>query len=174
MRYVKWILVGIAAIIGYKVFRRVEAYRAANKGQTTKTDATARRPGMVSNLLDDLTGAFNLGPNPSVPPTPSGYGPGAPGISAGTPFLYNEGYTAPDSDTRIPTFLQGVTGGVQDPAMPGSSPPGIIGPAPIGGSNQYTIPWYSRALMAMHVYQQPSGIASTNPPFPVKSGSLPN
>ncbi len=134
MRYVKWILGGLAVIIGYKVYLRVQA-KSTVQSKGAATTADNRQPGMIANLLDDVKGVFNFGPNPSVPTIAGAYG--FVGVQAPTG---DDGYVSVDSDTRVPTFLEGATGGVQDPAMEGTAPPPVLGPPPAGGSGAYYSP----------------------------------
>jgi len=130
MRYVKWILAGLAGIIAYKVYIRM-------RGRTTGKDANVttpdnRQPGVVDNMLKSVSGFFNFGPNPSVPTLPSAYG------AVGTqPAPGSETYVATDSDHRVPEFLAGATGGHVDEALPGQAPPMPVGPPPAAGSGGY-------------------------------------
>jgi len=158
MRWVKWVLAGIAGIIAYKVYNRVQAFRASkNKGAIDTTEN--RAPGFVGNLLDDVKGAFNFGPNPSVPAIASAYG-----FVGSQPPTGSEGYVATNSDHRIPSFLQGATGGVQDPAMQGDAPPPVLGPPPTAGSGAYFAP---RSGIATENYRaaggRKGGLTNTNP-----------
>ena len=133
MRFVKWIVLAVGAVVSYKVYERL----TKNNQTTKKSDKLdARQPGFVDNLLNNIKGLFNSNvPAQAAPPQSSGYGAvGVPTYAAG------EQYTNIPKDNQVPSFLKGATGGVQDQKMPGDVAPGRIGVAPAPGSGAYYAP----------------------------------
>lgn len=170
MRYLKWILAGIAGIVAYKVFKKVQAKRKT-VAESGKADiSNARQPGMIADILEGVKGTFNFGPNPSVPAIAGSYG-----FVGVQPPEGQDAYIATNADTRIPTFLDGVTGGVQDPAMPGQTPPPVLGPPPPSGSGAYYAPRYggNRSMRAAG-YIGPVGLTNLDTAKPQKTGPRPS
>lgn len=160
MRYVKWILVGVAAVIGYKVWLLVT--NKAGERAAKPDGSTARVPGMVGNLMDSVKGVFNFGANPSVPPIAGGYG------MVGTTVNGTEDYSVPPIDGRIPDFLVGNVGGVQDKPTSGLMTP-IIGTVPSFGGSYYPTGVMTQGPNVKAITPQKSVLRSLNPILPQKA-----
>ena|ERR1700690_2001302 len=159
MRYLKWILAGIAGVIAYKVWLKVHAYRMQK--QPRVATSTNRQPGVISGIKDMVSGVFSTGPNYIAPPTNSAYG------TVGVAREGDAQYTSDPANTRVPSFLQGATGGVADTPQPGRAPPGILGGPPPPGSNAYYSPTVKHNHRAMtSSLPGKNGLTSLNPNIP--------
>jgi hypothetical protein len=115
----------IIAFVGWAIVKR--CLFAKKRSRVGKLPG--RQPGFITNALDFFGGKFGEGSKPRT--NPEIVGPyGNVGVD---PREGPYGYIAVSSDSRVPSFLDGATGGVQDPRMPGSAPPQVLGvPGPPG------------------------------------------
>jgi hypothetical protein len=111
---VKWLALILASIGAFVVYKKVS--RKLHVGHNRAKDTTrGRTPGDNSGAFV-IHGSLDSGGSFAVPPIAGGYG--AVGIATGSP----EEYVAAPLDNNVPSFLQGATGGVADPAMTGDAP----------------------------------------------------
>jgi hypothetical protein len=149
MRYLKWAVIGLGAVVAFMVSKKLLMRQSVRAGSKTPlngqaADANGRVPGMIDNLKDSISGFFGKGNKPdSVPPITGGYGAvGVQGVGVST-------YQAVPTDSRIPTFLDGSSGGVVDDARPGDAPPPVAGVTGLPGSATATSPYYSMRQIAI-------------------------
>jgi hypothetical protein len=121
--------------IAYLVWSKLKVRFAEKKGKKI-TGSDGREPGMIGNLLKTIGGVFTGGKSEADAPIAGPYG------RVGTPnFHTGGGYTFAPVDARVPSFLEGATGGVQDDKMIGKAPPPNLGGPPPVGSGIYSPEW---------------------------------
>lgn len=119
MRYLKWIGVAVGGVIAYLVY--VKLMKKPDADASSESKLEGRQPGFVDNLLGKVGGVFGVGKEQiATPPIRAAYG------QVGIPVVGNDAYVATTADTRIPSFLQGATGGVADDKMTGLAPPPVM------------------------------------------------
>jgi hypothetical protein len=161
MKFLKYALIALGGVFIYTVYTRFMAKRAAQKQPIKNTTADGRTPGVIGDLLSKVGGFFSTADNPSVPPIAGAYG------AVGNVIAGDDTYVAIPSDSRVPSFLDGATGGVADSLQLGIAPPPVAGPPPTAGSGAYYAPQITSPTAITPKYPTLRAIS-----LPVKLSSL--
>lgn len=153
MKYVLWILAGIGAVIGWKVFENLQARKQQEKGATKSGDTTPRVPGAIGNFLKMVKGTFNFGKTPVTSPGsgPFGTATGGGDVDSG-------------AGTRVPSFLANTSPGNNE--VPSGAPPGIVCGSIPPGENGIQSSTYSTSSRAVNagMSRRKHMLMNVNPP----------